>query len=93
MKELQIQNYRISKAVYLSGVLECSSIDGVAEARGLVPDQVIAMNMQAKVQTKGIPWDTLKLPQYDFFSVVGEVARVEGGYERRGRWVGLGWMM
>jgi hypothetical protein len=71
-----------------------SRMDRIAEARGLIPDQqVIAMNIweQRSVDKRafcGTYCDTLELPQWEVFLGVGVgegSARVEGGYEGRGR--------
>ena len=66
-----------------------SHIDRVVEAGGLVPGQVIAMNIckQRSVDKRvycGTHCDILQLPQQDFFfSVGGQVIRAEGAYEGR----------
>jgi hypothetical protein len=78
-----------------------SSIDGITEASGFVPDQwFVAMNIckQRSVDKRvycGTHCDTLQLPQWELFLCWvgwGEVVRVEGGWEGR-RWVELGYMM
>jgi hypothetical protein len=61
-------------------------IDG--RGRDIIPDQgLIAMNIcKQKNVDQRVYCDTLQLSQWDFFpSVAGKVARVEGGYNGRGR--------
>jgi hypothetical protein len=77
-----------------------SSLDRVAEARGLEPDQwVVAVNMckQRGVDRAYTVGHTVTCYSFYneilFFSVWGEIARVEGRYKGRGRWVELGCMV
>jgi hypothetical protein len=72
-----------------------SSIDNVAEARGLEPDQwltavnILKQSVDKRVYSMGHTVTYYSFLDWDFFFLLG----AEGRSERTGRWVGLGYMM